>query len=457
MSTYSYVSFPASGVKAGMDNVLHTVANYVVGKFPHRVIRGVYVDTRDKMRNIYMNLYTNFAGDKNKTLPHNVQEIRKQERPHLYVGYTLDGFDTSETGLGEFPLLFYPNAHWFDERMTSVLPVLRDEKRHILVGTYNLRIRVVSEFLFSCQNKEEQITIYIYLKNFIKEKYAHIINGVKTKYVFPEAVLMSLKNILYGKETPYKDIENDFNEYLSKTSKGTVLPVWRDGREDSKFYEMSYVYRAVRFNLTGPMQFDDGDKKDMAYDNYTIRFPAITEFYVPINYVLKSPELIPSALGKPNLIDDELLIDSAPDENNNVQLLKIIKKYKDEAERGFIDYDNYTLIKRDEFALEKANDFYDIKSAFSPKDREILTSLSEKEKRTCLKVCVFEDDTLLDEGKYCSVDYKELKVYINHGEVDKLQMIEIYADLELIDSYWKNTIKQNKNINKRKRLYERNK
>jgi hypothetical protein len=54
MPTYSYVSFPASNVKSGMDNVLHTAANYVVKKFSHRVIRGTFVDTRDKMRNIYM-------------------------------------------------------------------------------------------------------------------------------------------------------------------------------------------------------------------------------------------------------------------------------------------------------------------------------------------------------------------------------------------------------------------
>jgi hypothetical protein len=77
-----------------------------------------------------MNLYTDSGGDKNKTLPHNVQEIRKIERPHLYVGYTIENFDTAETGLGEFPLLFYPNAYFFDEQMTSVFPILKDMKRN---------------------------------------------------------------------------------------------------------------------------------------------------------------------------------------------------------------------------------------------------------------------------------------------------------------------------------------
>jgi hypothetical protein len=417
-----------------MDNVLHGVANYVTGKFPHRVIRGAFVDTRDKMRNIYMNLYTNFGGDKNKTLPNNIQEIRKLERPHLYVGYTFEGFDTTETGLGEFPLLYYPNAYFFDEKMTSVFPVLRDDNRHIFLGTYNLRIRVTAEFIFSCQNKEEQITIYIYLKNFIKEKYGKIINGITTKYTFPEAVLTSLKNMLYGKETSFEEVDKDFEEYLMRNSKGTILPVWLDGKKDSKFYEMAYRHRAVRFQLTGNIQLDDGDKKDMAYDNYTVRFPAICEFYVPISYNLKAPELIPSTAGRPNLIDDGLLIDSTPDENNNVQLLKIIKKYKDEATRCFIDSDRYSLVGRDEFVLENPEDYYDVRSIFKTQDKEIFDSLSDEDKKKCFLVYVFEDDVLLDEGKYAAVDYDSWRVYIHHGDINKLQMIEVYADIGLIKS-----------------------
>jgi hypothetical protein len=369
-----------------------------------------------------------------------VQEIRKLERPHLYVGYTIEGFDTTETGLGEFPLLFYPNAYWFDEKMTSVFPILRDENRHILLGTYNLRIRVTAEFIFSCQNKEEQITIYVYLKNFIKEKYGHIINGVTTKYIFPEVILTSLKNMLYGKETPFKSIENDLDEYIRQTSKDTIIPVWRDGKEDAKFYELEYVYRAVRFQLTGNIQLDDGDKKDMAYDNYTIRFPAICEFYVPINYVLRSPELITSSIGRPNIIDDELVIDPIPDENNNIQLLKIIKKYKDEATRCYIDDEVLTFIGRDEFALENPEDYYDIRSLLNEKEIIIFDSLSEKEKKHCFKVYVYEDDILLDEGKYCDIDYNTGKVYIHLGEIDKTQMIELYADIEAIESIIKRRV-----------------
>jgi hypothetical protein len=436
MPIYSYVSFPSSGVKAGMDNVLHSVADYVVGKFPHRVIRASFVDTRDKMRNIYMNLYTDYGGDKNKTLPNNIQEIRKIERPHLYVGYTFENFETTDTGLGEFPLLFYPNAYFFDEKMTSVFPILRDEHRDILLGTYNLRIRVTSEFIFSCQNKEEQITIYVYLKNFLKEKYGYILNGVTTKYTLPEVVFLSIKNMLYGKETPLKEIQQDIDQYLAANSKGDILPVFRDGKKEAQYYELNYTYRAVRFQLTGNIQLDDGDKKDMAYDNYTVRFPAIVEFYVPINYVLRTPELIPSSLGRPNLIDDYLVMDTIPDKDNNIQVLKIIKKYKDKAVRCYID-EHYYLVGRDEFALAKKEDYYDITDVFEKDYLKIFNSLSEKEKKDCHKIFMYEKDTLLDEGKYFTIDYDNWRVYIHQGDIELLQMIEVYADIDLLNYYLK--------------------
>jgi hypothetical protein len=444
MPTYSYVSFPSSGVKAGMDNVLHSVADYVVGKFPHRVIRASFVDTRDKMRDIYMNLYTDYGGDKNKILPNNIQEIRKIERPHLYVGYTIENFDTTDTGLGEFPLLFYPNAYFFDERMTSVLPILKDEHRDILLGTYNIRIRVTSEFIFSCQNKEEQVTIYVYLKNFLKEKYGYILDGVITKYTFPEVVFSSIKNMLYGKETPLKEIQEDIDRYLATNSKGGILPVFRDGKKEAQYYELNYTYRAVRFQLTGNIQLDDGDKKDMAYDNYTVRFPAIVEFYIPINYALRTPELIPSALGRPNLIDDYLVMDNVPDKDNNIQVLKIIKKYKDRATRCYIDEDYY-LVGRDEFALAKKEDYYDIRDVFEKDYLKIFNSLPEKEKKACHKIFMYEKDTLLDEGKYFTVDYDTWRVYIHQGDIELLQMIEVYADIDSVNYYLKMQYLRGKN------------
>jgi hypothetical protein len=434
MPTYSFVSFPASGVKSGMDNILHSVAHYVVNKFPHRVIKALFVDTRDKMRDIYLNLYTDFSGEKNKVVPDNVQEIRKIERPHLYVGYTFENFETTETGLGEFPLLFYPNAYFFDEQMTSVFPVLRDTNRDITLGTYNLRIRVTAEFLFSCQNKEEQVTIYVYLKNFIKEKYGHILEGVVTKFTFPEVVAVSIKNMLYGKEVQFNSVKEDMNKYFSKNSNDGILPVWRDGKKDAQYYELSYTYRAIRFQLTGPIQLDDGDKKDMAYDNYTIRFPAIVEFYVPLNYVLKAPELIPSAIGRPSLIDDVLVIDSVPDKDNNIQLLKIIKKYKDVPRRCYIG-DSYSLIARDEFALENKDDYYDVRTCFDKAYLKIFNDLTNDERKSCHRILMFEKDILLDEEKYFTVDYDEWKVYIKNGDINLLQMIEVYVDLDMLGKY----------------------
>jgi hypothetical protein len=236
---------------------------------------------------------------------------------------------------------------------------------------------------------------------------------------------------------PLKEVQGDIDRYLDKNSGGGILPVYRDGKKDAQYYELNYTYRAVRFQLIGGIQIDDGDKKDMAYDNYTIRFPAIVEFYIPLNYVLRSPELIPSAIGRPNLINDFLIMDNVPDKDNNIQVLKIIKKYKDGATRCYIDEDYY-LVGRDEFALEKKEDYYDVRSAFEKDYLEIFDSLTQEEKKACHKIFMYEKDTLLDEGKYFTIDYDNWRILIHQGEIDLLQMIEVYADIDLLNIYLEN-------------------
>jgi hypothetical protein len=254
--------------------------------------------------------------------------------------------------------------------------------------------------------------------------------------------------MLYGKDIPLKDMEKDLDIYLAKNSNGGITPVWRDGKENAKFYELEYVYAAVRLQLTGTPQLDDGDKKDMAYDNYTIRFPAIVEFYIPINYVLRSPELIPSAIGRPNLVDDFLVMDPIPDKDNNIQILKIIKKYKDNASRSYIDNRQYYLVARDEFALESPEDYYDIRMALCEDYRRVFDSLLPEEKKACHKVYLFENDVLLDEGKYYDFDENTWRLHIHNGDIETIQMIEVYSNIDLLNVFIKRQVRRDRLIKK---------
>jgi hypothetical protein len=127
-------------------------------------------------------------------------------------------------------------------------------------------------------------------------------------------------------------------------------------------------------------------------------------------------------------------MDNIPDADNNIQLLRIIKKYKDEARRGFIDNTLY-LITRDEFALEKGEDYYDVRVAFEKEYLEIFNSLLPDERKACHKICLFENDILLDEGKYYTIDYDKWIIHIHKGEINKIQMIEVYVNVDLLNIF----------------------
>ena len=438
MPTRCFVIFPATGVKAGMDNILHSVAKFIVGKFPQRTIRAINVDTKDKMKDFYNNALAGYAGKINENLE-GIQELVKIPKPHMFVGYTWDSnFDTMDTGMGETPPWAFPSAHYLDEDLASALPVLIDNDRGgIQISTYNLRIKVTAEFLINCNSKEEQISLYVYLKNFVRDIYSHVIRNVNTQYVIPNSLIDVLKDRLFGENVPYTEVANDMDEYLNKYSNGGIIPVYKNNNKNDKYYALQYDYKQIDFKMSGKPQLDDGEKKDMSYDNYTIRFPAIIEFYVPITYILRTPKMV-IGIGGVYKTPDVIKMDSRVDENNDTQVLKVVKSYKDIAKRCYLD-PNFRLVARDEFALSDKEDYYDIRFAMRESDLIVFNSLTKEQRERCYKVLLFEDDILLDEGKFYDKDDNWI-FYIHDGDITKGQMIEIYLDINQAEKF----IKENK-------------
>lgn len=436
MPTRCFTTFPATGVKAGLDNVLHSVSDFIIGKFPQRTIRSINIDTKDKMRDFYKNALEAYSGKVNENLE-GIQELVKIPKPHMFVGYTFDNFDTKETGFGEAQPWNFPSAHYLDNNLTSAFPILHDKERDIYLATYNLRIRVTAEFLFNCNSKEEQVSLYIYMKNFIREIYSHVIRGINTQFVLPNSLIESIKDKLFG-DVPYSDVGCKLDEYLDKYSLGAIKPVYKNGNSKDKFYTVQYDYTRIDFKVSDEIQLDEGEKKDMAYDNYTIRFPAILEVYVPVTYVLRNPKMV-IGFGGVHTTPELMTIDSRVDENVNKQVHKVPRKYVDTLERGYIDK-RFELFKRDEFALAGSEDYYDIRFAFTEDDVKIFDSLTEEQKQDTFKVLLFEGNNMLDESLYRTPG-KNWIFNIHKGEINKNQTIEIYVDFERLNKY----VKENAN------------
>lgn len=431
MPTRCFSTFPATGVKAGLDNILHSVSKFIVGKFPQRTVRSVHIDTKDKMRDFYKNALNAYAGKVNENLE-GLQELTKIPKPHLFVGYTFDNFDTKETGFGEAQPWNFPSAHYLDNNLQSAFPILHDKERDIYLATYNLRMRVTAEFLFNCNSKEEQVSLYVYIKNFIREIYSHVIRGVNTQFVLPNSLIDSIKDKLFGNGVPYTEIASEFDEYLRKYSSGAIKPVYRNNKEEDKYYIVQYDYTRIDFKVSGEIQLDEGEKKDMAYDNYTIRFPAIVEVYVPVTYVLRTPKMV-IGIGGVYTTPNVMTIDPRVNENNDVQVHKIPKTYVDTLERGYIDK-RFKLFKRDEFALADSEDYYDIRFALTEADVELFDSLTDEQKNETFKVLLFEGNNMLDESLYRSPGDNWI-FNIHKGDIQKHQTIEIYVDYDRLKEF----------------------
>ena len=424
MPTMCYLTIPATEIKTATDSVLWAVTKYVTGRFPPRVIKQTFVDVQDKMRDFYKNALTYYGGNKNVF---NGEEMIKTPKPHLFVGYTFDSsFESTETGLGETQPYMLPSAFFLQERMQSVHPIIVDNDRRIIVGTQNLRIRVTAEFVITCDNRDDQFQIYNYCLNYLKMYYLMALQGIKASFIMPDYLMTLLKDMMYGPEMEFDKVFDDFAKYIKDHSDNGVYPVYRNNNKDDKYFEMKYIYRQVDFRLSGKPQMDEGNQKDNASDLYTVRFPAEIQFYIPSNFIIKCPEMIPNGVGHTFVMPNVLKLDSVSDNELYHHVKNVIKRVEDEFvmkepllwEKGFDKYLRY------EFTLVDKEDSFNLKDVCDDNMKIILDFIIDRKLFHLVKVFLYEENRILD-GNYFEMDEK-MNCFIHKGNVLKVHILEVY-------------------------------
>lgn len=424
MPTMCYLNFPAIEIKTATDSILYAVSKYVTGKFPQRVIKQTFVDVQDKMRDIYKNALTSYSGNLGDN---NYQEMLKVPRPHMFVGYTFDSsFDSTETGLGETQPYMFPNAFFLQEHMKSSLPMFRDKYRNITIATNNLRIRVTAEFVITCANREEQFTIYNYILNTLKMYYTMPLHGIQASYIVPDYLMTFVKDALYGEDTPIADCIDDFSKYVKDSSAGQIYPVYKNNHKEDSFFEMKYFYKQIDFRLTSKPQMDEGSKANEAADNFTIRFPAEVQFYIPTNYTIKLPELVSDGRGGVFQVPDYIKLDDTTTDNLEDHVLKVIKKYEDDAIREpSLHEKGWDYITRQEFTIMNPEDYFNFKDILNDSLLTIFNYLTPEERLENFKFYIYENRRILDKDKYYTMD-DDWNIFIHDGDTLKVHEVEIY-------------------------------
>lgn len=439
MATVSYLTFPANEQKAATDSILHAVVKYVTGKFPQRSIRGVFVDVQDKMRDIYKNALATYAG--NTSQQGSTEEMLKTPRPHLFVGYTFDNaFDESDNGNLEAQPWKFPLNDLLKNDMQNQFPIFFDPKRKIYIGCHNLRIKVSAEFAFTCQNREEQFTIYNYVINYLRWYYQMPLEGIQASFILPSYMMSYLKDMLYGEGVDFSEVQEDLNEYMKKFSGGAIKGVYRNNKKDDAFYELTLTYSRVDFKMTGKPQMDEGNKASEAADNFTVRFPASVEFYIPINYTIRAPELIPNGYGDQFEVPLAIKADAIENKDLMDQVQTIVKVKEDDFMReSFLDEKGWALLRSKEFTLSGTEDSFNVIDILSGDETygdnlaNAFRKLNDKQKKECFKFVVYEDKWILDQ-QYLDID-SDWNINIHDGEMFAIHTLEIYVRPNLLSKY----------------------
>lgn len=434
MAKDTFITFPASSQKTGIDSVFHAVVKFILGKFPQNVIRNYFVDTQGEMRNIYKNAVLSYNGK--TSMNQNYQEMFKIPRPHMFVGYQLsNGFESNDTGLGETQHYTFPNAFWFQEHQQSQFPIFNDKKRKITISTSNLRIKATAEVVITCQNREEQFTIYNYVLNYLKMYYLMPLTGIKASFIMPDIIIKYIKDILYGEDTPWENCEKDLAKYLPLYSDNMIHRMYRNGKEDQKYYEMTWLYNRIDFRLSGKPQIDDGDKDNDAPNNFLVRFPCEVEFYIPTNYTVKTPELVMNGIGGIWEAPDAIKMDQVENSDLNDHVQTIIKTDAEDnlMRNPHLYEDGWDKVFSTEFAITDVEDNFNIVEAVDENLRKIIENLTVEQRQKYILIQLYEDMWLLDEGKYMDIDWNTGTINIHEGDILKVHTLEVYLAINEIE------------------------
>jgi hypothetical protein len=220
--------------------------------------------------------------------------------------------------------------------------------------------------------------------------YTMPLNGIKASFIMPDSLITFVKDALYGEETKIDEVRESLGEYLKKGSAGDIYPVFKNNKEKDNFFELKYHYRQVDFRLTGKPQMDEGEKTGEAPDNFLVRFPAEVQFYIPTNYTIKLPELVPNGEGNIFEVPSAIKLDAVNDNDLNDHVLTVIKRYEDIAYREPSLYEKgFDFALRSEFAIMNPEDYFNIQDVLDDSLKTVFNFLTPDERLECFKFYIY--------------------------------------------------------------------
>lgn len=385
-----YIVFSATGTNVGIVNTLDALArNMIVNHFPPKFfVGGVHIDTKTGIRDMYKN-------ERQTSMSNNNENVSRIKRPRISVAYTLQNFDTKDTGLGPASFGQYPNTHMIRKDLRGYWRFFEDKDTGIALYTSDLRIKVEFEVIIDVNTRDDQISVMNFLYNIIKFNRTHWYKVNNAKFTLPQTLVYGLYRCIYG-NSPIKQNIDSFTNWVNTSSNGGVVREFLNGNEKTSYFRMIRNFSNLAVIMNSEPLMGDPESKDLAYDKFSITFSGSVEPYIPISYIFHSPDRV-----KNTFVNNSLFISNDVDDFNNYSVKYFSRSMRDVSDRSSPSFcTRMRKVVDEEFYVDEPVLDQDFSILFSEDWTKLINDLSIKDIDSIFDIRFYEDGTFLDKDKY---------------------------------------------------------
>lgn len=255
-------------------NVTCFITEYIKSLFPENYFKTIHVSSTIA--------YRQFSIYKNK----NAKEFLKKSKPMLIIRPRIDMNNNNAFLMGT--LLTERMYDTFDKDSWSNLqPFMEDEKNGMYMRFLLNRLTLLFDITIITETQMEQINQAYFLKNRITPEHPFILTTTLENYIpkdFIEVLSKAVDKPIYDDNGSVQP----FMEYLNGIS---IYPISYKLKDSSGNDEFFRFYPVNIYTNISTIDIDDGSKKGVVSDTYSITFNVYTEFNSSGLYYLFSDKI----------------------------------------------------------------------------------------------------------------------------------------------------------------------
>lgn len=261
-------------------NVTCFITQYLKNLFPENYFKTVHISSTIA--------YKQFSVFQNKD-----KEFLRKSKPMLIIRPRVE-INNSDNFLYGTYLTTRITDNYYDHDLTNLQPFIHDKDNGVEVKYLLNRLRLLFDVTIVTETQMEQLNQAHFLKNRIRQDRPFFLKTSLESYIPRDMIKLLSQEIGF----PMYD-ENDsikpFLDHLNGISHFPISYKMKNSTGNDEFFRMYPVNIDTMFS---DLSIDDGSKKGMISDTYTITFTVSTEFFAAGLYYLvpKNPKSLNSVV-----------------------------------------------------------------------------------------------------------------------------------------------------------------